>query len=136
MKGGSWEGSGHGVGFVYAPGRIPAQEFGGLFHIVDWGPTMLALVDGASPPLLAHLGQNIDGVDQSVALKQMTGSARQEACIAWSTSQNQTSVVNIKHGAKWKLVAGSVQNGAFFREPVSHWSVNLPMTNADGETEP
>ena len=38
-------------------------------------------------------------------------------------------VVNVKEGVRWKLLAGSVQDGAVFQEPTDHWPVRV-----NGET--
>merc|ERR1711972_798778 len=67
-------------------------------------------------------------MDQSSALMQRAFGPRNSLCIAWSTLQNLSAVVNVKDGVKWKLAAGSVQAGEVFQEPVDHWSIRVNGT--------
>ena len=63
-KGTLWEGGTRAVTFVHSA-LLPAGNRGrvkdGLFHIVDWAPTLASLA-GGPPPALASMG--LDGVDQ------------------------------------------------------------------------
>ena len=63
-KGTLWEGGTRAVTFVHSA-LLPAGNRGrvkdGLFHIVDWAPTLASLA-GTPPTTLASMG--LDGIDQ------------------------------------------------------------------------
>jgi len=64
-----WEGGVRGLGFVWSPGRIKGgTRFGGLFHVTDWLPTLVAAA-GADAAALGKQFASLDGVDQWAALQ-------------------------------------------------------------------
>jgi hypothetical protein len=63
-----WEGGIRGISFVVAPGRLtPGSSFGGLFHVTDWLPTLVAAA-GSTAASLGPTFAGLDGINQWHAL--------------------------------------------------------------------
>jgi len=120
-----WEGGVHVPGLLFAPGLVPSQDFEGLFHISDWSPTVQSMIGVRHPQ-----SNEIDGKDQTRALKEGGLGERESVVMEWNRVANSTGVIERIGGVTWKLVAGSTTEvGLFCREPVDKWSIN-----ADGAT--
>lgn len=87
-----WEGGVRGISLVVAPGRLASgARFGGLFHVTDWLPTLVAAA-GSSAAALGPPFASLDGVDQWAALTSLTSltAARGVAATAGATSAGGT----------------------------------------------
>jgi len=109
-RGTGWEGGMHLPALIFAPRRVPAQVFESIFHVTDWVPTILAMLDGELPRLLKRLGK-VHGVDQSESLQSHSRGERRSLVVGCDCLRNLTVLIQVKDGATWKLVLGAAGDG-------------------------
>ena len=108
------------AGCRYAPGRLhdkgvpPIQRvFSDTFHVTDWAPTLLSLVDqgtvATKDPATTTLGDGVDGHDMTAAIRDGAPSPRAATgtLVACDSFQNTTAFIL----GKYKLVLGLAGNG-------------------------
>ena len=89
-----WEGGIRVPGFAYWPGRIAPRSIETPVHVVDWLPTVAAVVDGAEP------SPDWDGVDLGPLLFEDTPLAERDLYWTWSRSTDRWA---LRRGP-WKVV--------------------------------
>lgn len=93
-----YQGGVRGTSLVFNRKRVPAGTRGGLFHAVDWHPT-LAGVAGANMST-----QPLDGFDQWAMITNGTASKRDSILLNSELLPNRTAVLR---SDGWKLIAGN-----------------------------
>eukprot|EP01084_Bolivina_argentea_P005072 9586_1 len=127
VKSTSFEGGIRTLSFIY--GLYEQQKgkiFDGMFHLVDWGPTLLSYIDSIQKkPFMHTMGDDIDGIDLSETLKEFgdgdpTLIYRNE--LITQSEGNNLNVTSYIEG-DYKLILGSIAFNEIFYEPNDSWSV-------------
>jgi arylsulfatase A-like enzyme len=90
-----WEGGIHVPGFANWPGHIKPTEINDATHIVDWYPTLAAMVDDNAEQHIAF-----DGVDLSSLLFENKSLVKRDLYWNWNTQTNRWA---LRYG-DWKIV--------------------------------
>jgi len=133
----AFEGGARGPAFVTAPdGYLGMRNYRykGLFHIVDWFPTILYLADteihdvqnssSYTPNVLKTLHghcintEDLDGVNMWPAIATNGTSPRTEAVITMDPYEKEYAI----RVGDWKLILGDPHDAEWYDEP-THWTV-------------
>jgi len=120
--------------FIYAPfyfTETSQSVYDGLVHIVDWGTTLLSIVDQMNGKPQSHSMGDVDGIDLSAILKSKgfqnkDANTRTDVILDANGWTNSTSFIQ----GDYKLVLGFSGGNILWEEPVSQWT-RQPMDNYD-----
>ncbi|XP_068081821.1 arylsulfatase B [Anabrus simplex] len=101
-----WEGGVKGLGLIWSPilHQVPRVSHQ-LMHITDWLPTLYSAAGGDA----SQMDSTLDGVDQWESLVYNLVSRREEVLVNIDEKARNAAI----RLHNWKLVVGSVRNGAF-----------------------
>ena len=110
--------------FIYAPfyfTETSQSVYDGLMHLVDWGPTLLSIVDQTSGIDFKHKMGDIDGIDLSQVLSTKdfaSGPVRSDVILDANGWTNSTAFIY----GDYKLVLGFSGGDLMWMEPVDEWT--------------